>query len=259
MALSAPYDTADAILDAARMKMNDMIASPDGDILTNTQPFTQTAFNSSFRWLQRYLANKGHVRFKQEVILTGLPAVTSTDPSSQVSLDWVQYFDGTNYITPPDTPVLPPDLIQPLLLWERWSGTQFEFSSMGAQLDGLYGYPKVTRNARWEWREDALYMPGSTRIMDLRLRYAAYIPDLVTVGTNLWYNQQVPIMRCMNSLGAHIAYQVAKARGDVDAASLLQEAMSEADLIFNTDVQMKQRTNVRRQPRSGRAHVGWGW
>jgi hypothetical protein len=251
--VTAPYDTFSTVLDYTRVRLNDAIQSLGGDVLTNDAPFTQTYCNMAFRWFQQYLANLGYIRVTQEVVLTGLPRVTTTsqDPAIQVWLNWSQYFDGANYFVPPDTPVLPQDFIRPLRVWERWTGFNQIFSPMDQILDGLPTLPKVQANRMWEWRGEALYMPGSTTVEDLRLRYAAFLPDITDAGTP-WYDQPIPIMRCVEPLANYVAYLVAQARGDAQAANFKTEAEAGANQVFNRDVQAKQRVNVRRRPRSGR-------
>lgn len=245
----APYDSVNTVLNTARVRLNDAIQSIGGDVLTNNQPFTQVIVNTAWRRLQEFLANLGFTRSKSETILTGLPVVASSDPASQVSLSWTNYNDGVNEWT---SPVLPQDLILPLKLWERQSGTNARFLPMGVALDGLPTDPKGGRNLLWEWRNDTIFMPGSQLVMDLRLRYAAYLPDFITTGGVLWYNQPVPVMRSLDAFSNYICAEMANARGDMDGATFEAKAEAAARLIFNREVQMKQRVNIRRQPRSGR-------
>jgi len=250
---NAPYDTAASILVTARAKCGDMIRSEGGDVLTNEQPFTQVYFRNSYRWLQRQLSDLGFSRFKKTVVIPALPPTVNLDISSEQLLSWTGFFDGTAQQT---TPVLPQDLIQPIYCWERITGNNFYFVPMDLQIDGITDTYKQELNRQWAWENDNLVLPGATMPTDLQIKYAAFLPDLVTVGTNLWYNQQVPIMRCQNSLAAHIAWQVCDIRGDANADKLLVEATDEAAKIMNVQVQATERVNVRRQPVSGRSHRG---
>jgi hypothetical protein len=128
---------------------------------------------------------------------------------------------------------------------------------MANMLDGLPSCTKSTYNRMWEWRQDAIFIPGSTQVMDLRLRYAAFLPDIITSGEVQWYNQPIPIMRCLDPLADYLCYEIAGARGDQNAEAFKSKAEEETKQVFNRDVQAKQRVNVRRQPRSGRSHGGW--
>lgn len=246
--LSAPYDSVDSILNLTRVRINDAIQSLGGDILTDIQPFTQEMANAGWRTLQEYLANLGYTRSKQEIILTGIPPVTNYDPATQVALTWSNYFNGTGYDIPPTAPVLPQNMILPLRLWERFSSGNGIFIPMGQAMDGLPTGPKLPCNGCWEWREDGIYMPGATVSTDIRMRYLAYLPDFATQGDVLWYNQPVPIMRCKNALAYYIAAEAALPRADLDAEAFTQKGDVAARLIFNREVQQKQRTTATRRP-----------
>ncbi|MGH9343303.1 MAG: hypothetical protein ACRD3Y_03105 [Bryobacteraceae bacterium] len=244
---SAPYDTVSTVLDAARVRLNDAIASLGGDVLTNTQPFTQTIVLLAWRRLQEFLADLGIVRLTREAILTALPPVASLDPAIQAFLNWTNYFDGVNYWK---VPLLPQDLLLPLRLWERLSGQNASFAPMDNWLDGLPAWSKTASNRIWEWREDSIYLPGASQTTDLRLRYAAYLPDFVTTPETEWYEQPVPIARVLDPLAYFICSEAANARGDVDGAVFDQKAEAAARRVFNREVRMKQRVNIRRIPRS---------
>lgn len=244
-----PYDPLNTVLNAARVRLNDAIQSLGGDVLTNNQPFTQVMANIAWRRLQETLADLGYSRLRREAILTNCPVVASIDPASQVSVSWASYFDGVSYYS---APVLPQDLILPLRLWERPSGQNAEFAPMQNWLDGLPTRPKLGRNFVWEWREDAIYMPGALTVMDLRIRYAAYLPDFATVGETEWYDQPVSILRSLDPFAYYICSEAANARGDLDGSQFDAKAEATAKLIFNREVGMKERVNLRRIPRSGR-------
>src|ERR1700674_322019 len=111
-----PLDSLESAVNAARVRLNDAIASIGGDILTDNQPFTLQYINNAWRRFQELLVNFGVTWLKPETIFLAVAAVTSADPGSQVYISWVNYFDGTNSDA---APVLPQNLIAPLLLWER--------------------------------------------------------------------------------------------------------------------------------------------
>lgn len=252
--VTAPqYDTVNTVLNAARVRLNDAIESIGGDILTNTAAFTQTLVTIAWRKLQEYLANKGYAQLIGDEILVGCPVVGSVDPAAKTWVDWTYYFDGTNYWQPPYGPVLPPNFISPLKIWERPTGQNAAFGEpMELWIDGLPSVQKVGWNHIWEWRNDKLYMPGSIYSMDLRLRYVSYLPDFITTAETAWYNQPCPITRCLDSFAYYICAEMSAARGDTDAANFKGLAEEAAGIIFNRDIKMRQRTNIRRQSRSGR-------
>lgn len=263
---TAPYDSLESCLNLARTRLNDAIQSISGDILTDVQPFTATMVNAAWRKLQAYLANLGHSRFKQTFIATAFPAVASSDPASQTLWSWEWFFDGVSYYSSPVIDVLPSDFILPLRMWERQTGSNQIFQPMQMAPDGLPQGYKIPWNRCFEWREDAIYMPGSTSSMDFRVEYAAFLPDF-TVTSNVLGNStttpaittstmQVPIMRSQSALANYIAAECAKGRDDVDVPSLIAEAEADAKLIWNTEVKLKQRTPVSRRPYSGRGSSG---
>lgn len=255
-----PYDSVLTVLTAAQVRLNDAIQGLNvSDSATSTnQPYVQVACNTAWRSMQDFLRNLGADKFTPEVILFGLPPVTSVDPASQVWLDWTSYFDGNSYWTPPNTPVLPAGFEYPLKLWERPSGQNCSFGyPMLLYIDGLPTCSKVMANRYWEWRQDAIYMPGSQRTMDLRIRYRGFYPDFVTTGPTQWYQQPVPIVNCLDALSNYMASEISDARGDADGATFLARGQEAARILFNRDVQRKQRSNISRIPRSAGAHSGY--
>lgn len=254
----APYDVLDTILNTARVRMNDAIQQLGGDILQDSQPFTQQMANSAWRRLQQYLANLGYTRLTDEVIISALPICPNPDPAAQCWLDWTGFYDGTqiwnNY-------ALPAKCSFPLKLWDRVSGIN---AGWGAPLenvmDGLPARYKYSRNAIFEFRNDKIYIPGTATPVDLRVRFAQFFPDFVTQGETQWYQQKVPIMGCLDSLADYICVEASDGRDDVDSQTFKTRAEAEAKLIFNRDVRLKNRSNVRRQPRSGPRHgLGLGY
>lgn len=246
--LTAPYPNLSDILNLVRVRVNDAIQSLGGEIITDVQPFTQIMANAGWHTLQEFLANLGYTRSKQEVILSGIPAVTSFDPSVQASLAWNGYFNGTGYQIPPDAPALPQDMILPLRLWERCTSGNGFFFPMTQVLDGLPDGPKLPANGCWDWREDAIYLPGATLVTDIRMRYAGYLPDFTDQGDTSWYDLPVPIMRCENALAYYIAAEASGPRADLDAGTFRQMGDDAARKIFNKEVQQKQRTTATRRP-----------
>ena len=246
-----PYDTLDSVLNSARVRMDDAIQSIGGDILTDEQPFTQEMSNDGWRRMQSFLANLGYSRLKKPLLLTGMPVVANLDPAIWCSLDWQYYFDGVSYWAPPVITVLPSDLILPLRVSERVTGSQSNWSPMAMAKDQLPAIKKTVYNGWWLWENDTLYLPGSIYPMDLRFEYAAFLPDFVTAGTVQWYQQPVPIMRCKNALSYYICAEAAGARNDMDADPFILKAEQEARLIFNQEVSQKQRVPTQRRPYSG--------
>lgn len=169
-----PYDPLESVLNTSRVRLNDAIQSLAGQILTDIGVFTPAVVNAAWRRLQELLANFGFARLKQEIIFPAVPATTNLDVGSQVWLDWTGYFDGTSEQS---APALPSDFISPLLLWERVTGSAGNYPDVDRVENGLPTAPKQTMNKLWEWRDERIYMPGATGTTDLRVRYAALLPD----------------------------------------------------------------------------------
>ena len=222
---TAPYDPISAMTSAARARLNDMIESQNGDVLTDDQPFTLQMVNNAWRRFQRKLADAGYVSLEKETILP-LPGMTSADPGVFMWISWTRCFDGT---TAQLSPVLPQDLIGPLKLWERATGSGAQFIEIDSILQGLDAVAKQDWNQQSEWRNDAIWMPGANPATDLRIRYAAYYADFTDIQANP--NQPVPIMQCLDPFSNYICSEMANSRADLDAATFDAKADEGATLI----------------------------
>lgn len=267
------YDPASTILNSARVRLNDRIrtlVAISGTILGETDPLTNQAFNNGYRRFQDALVDEGSERFSDQVVISSVPIVGSSDPASQCSLSWFGTFDGAfNWAAP----ALPNNLILPLWMSERPSGSNSPFPSpnrpnMTCALDGLPMYPKQNRNGCWEWRNDAIFFPGATTTVDFFIRYRAYLPDIVDSGTTRWYQQQVPIMRCQDPLAWWICAEFAAARAadgtpqmQVVQAQCESKAMEATKVWVNREALKNQRLDVRRIPYGGgnQSNGGSGW
>ena len=220
---TAPYDSVEAALQMARVRVNDAIVSIGGEVLTDPAPFTQVSVNAAWRRLQAALAGLGAARMKSEGILYGLPAIALlppavvADPATVCWINWSQYFDGQNYF---NQPVLPPDMIQPIDVRERPSAsspiTGLNFMKMDEYLREFPRQPKQYRNWFWQWRDDTLVLPGATTPTDILIRYAAWLPDFIEHDGHSWTDNQIPIPRALNALSLYIASEVSGPRGDMD-------------------------------------------
>jgi hypothetical protein len=226
---SAPYDIIETILNAARVRLNDAIQSLRGDILTDDAPFTTQAVNNAWRRFQRRLASLGYQGLETEAaIFSALPVVSGTDPATQVSLSWSGYFNGA---TTDDTIALPQIFMAPLELWERPNGSAGNFNRMDLILNGLPMVQKHDWNQIWEWRADAIWMAGALALTDLRIRFQRYFADFTDISAEGGSSQVVPIMECLDPFSLYVAYEMAGAREDMDATTLLSMADQAAALI----------------------------
>jgi hypothetical protein len=258
---SAPYPLVNDALNLARTRINDAIQSIGGEMLTNSQPFTQVMTNGAWLKMQKFMASMGYSRVRKRTVLTGLPIAGSQDPASECILNWSWFFDGVSYWLPPDTPVLPPDLIAPLKLKERQSsGYQAVltagytgFRPMGLSSTGENSNArKVCFNGWFDWRNDEIVLPGTTMSVDLELYYSVALPDFNTVGQVQWFDQPLPVIQGKSALAYWICHEFAPGRGDADGDSWLTKAQQDCRELLNTsDVPLRQRHNVSRRSYGG--------
>ncbi len=233
-----------------------------GKMLDFTDSFMQQATNNAWRMMQDCLADLGYSELLNRAIIGSLPVVATVDPEVQVWLAQRGYFDGVQLWT---NPALPTDFTHPLYVSERPSGQNAYGWRMEKMVDGITPQAKSVLNRQWEWRQNAIWMPGALQVNDLIIRYVAYLADFIDVSTSRWYQQPLPIFRGSRALGWFIASAIenASVNGDHDlAAAYSQQGESACGTIMNRDVKSDQRVNLRRQSRSGRLeggnYTGWG-
>jgi hypothetical protein len=250
----APYEVLDdgnggGALALARARLNDMIQSVGGDILKVSQPFSRTYCNGGWRRLQHFLANLGYARLVDEIIISSVPICLNSDPASQCWIDWTGFYDGTQIWS---DYALPQRCSFVLKIWDRVSGYNAGWGEpLIESMDGLPAAFKYPRNGRFDYRNDKYYFPGTTIPVDMRFRFGQYLPNFTTQGSTQWYQQPVPIVGATDALADFICVEACDGRDDVDSSTFKSRAEAEAKLIFNRDVRLKNRSNVRRRPRSG--------
>src|SRR5258705_6137873 len=95
-------------------------STPGEGIITTddatVSPQTLPALNSAIRWVYRKLRNVGDPRLIRDNVQVALPANGATGPTIQTYLAFTGYFDG---LTLQVSPILPSDMLFPLVLWEQ--------------------------------------------------------------------------------------------------------------------------------------------
>lgn len=246
--VTSAYVTVESATNLIRAIINDMLLSTAGEIFTDNANFAFPLLNDSLEWFQNEVNNHGITTFEKETFLTGItPAVfnPANDPGQQVNISDTGYFDGTNNNATPQVPV---DLLVPLRLWERQTGSSDNWSPMAQRPDGLPSQTPSDRFSIWEWRQDGLYMPGATQTNDLRLRYTGSHALLATVNDTLLFRGAV----------GPIAYKTAavflSSKNPDAAKAAAAEAIMRVSQLSTRSARMKQReVNSRRSYGSPRS------
>jgi hypothetical protein len=227
------YNTAGQITALVRSLLNDAA----GNLFTDAVLLPYV--NSAYRKAQRALANIQSGSFLTDDVLLVVTAVTQVDPSAQVSI--------TDATAPPNQ--LPPDLLVPVKLWERASGSSDAFMEMTdlTDHDGLPSGAQAPTLNYWEWRADGLYFLGATQDTQIRLRYQKSYPDLSDATSPVLIRQAQEVLAYAAAAMAGVARGAPQAeRWDAAAADALE------DLIIRA-TQREQQTGRRRRPFSSRA------
>src|SRR5579862_6217801 len=161
------YPTLSEIMLLARSYVNDTqpgaTGTPgEGRTLTDTAPFTVPFINSAVRKLQRELENNGVGTFTVDGWIMQPTAFPNIDPGTSGFISYTGYFDGTNLNA---IPALPPDLLIPLELWERPTGSTLAFQRMTNQAT----LPSWTQSGYlrcWNWTQDQINIVGATQQQD---------------------------------------------------------------------------------------------
>jgi hypothetical protein len=195
--------------------------------------------NSAYRKLQRALGNGGGGGFIQDDVLLVVAAVPAADASLQVSIS-----DAT---AAPNQ--LPTDLLVPLKLWERASGSSDDFSEM-VDLTRHGGLPSRLQDVSlnvWEWRADGLYFLGATQDVQIRLRYAKAYPDLTDATS------AVLIRNAQEAIAYATAALAGWARGSPLAEKWDGAASDAIEDLVVAAVRREQQSSHRRRPFSARS------
>jgi hypothetical protein len=226
----APFTYVEDCLVAARVITNDAAQSIAGDILADTQPFTLPMADLAHKTLRKMLTKAGVTSYSAYNYCIGLTPVQTTDPGFQVQLTYSGYYDGVNQNA---SPTLPGDLIEPLELWERQTGTENVWRPMKPAADSISSRAQNANFSIWDWETSILYLPGATQSNDLKMKYLQATPRLTST------TQQIPIPDCDMAMGALIAELAAVPRGAEAVAYFHSRAESEV-ILLATPQQIKE-------------------
>jgi hypothetical protein len=195
--------------------------------------------NSAYRKVQRALSNIGSPGFVNDETLLVVPAVAGIDSALQVSI--------TDATPPPNQ--LPSNLIVPLKLWERISGSTQDFQEM-TDLTNKGGLPSRAQGqilSVWEWRTDGLFFVGALQNTQIRLRYrAAFIP--LSDGSS-----SILIRDSEDAIAYMAAAMAGGSRGSPMATQWDTVGQDHLNDLVTAAVHQNQRAGTRRRPYSSRS------
>jgi len=258
--LAGMQDTSLAtICDLVRSLINDTQAgingiSGEGQIFTNSpqiSPFVQPFLNSAIRALYRELRNVGDpTLIYDNYIISGITPVNGAnglampDPATQVFISQNGYFDGTE-IWP--NLILPSNMLSLEKVWERQTGTNNTFVQMRQPQGGLGSRPQQPSLIEWEFRNNQLWMVGSTQTNDLRLRYWGTLPTFYSATLD-FASTYVPIYDCTDALAYKVAVMYSRMLGTPGLPDLIGEAKEQMHQLKNAVVKRMQTIDFHRHP-----------
>lgn len=239
------YGTVEGVNNLARALVNDMLMSTAGEILTDGAPFTFPMLNMAADYFTRKLASNGVKTFVKETVLTPVTACNfpnlglgGADPGQQVNISDAGYFDGSNQNYPPN---LPSDMLEPVDLWERTTGSLETWRAMKECTDGLPSVMQGERQGFWEWRTEMIWMPGATQTNDLKLRYVGSSTQFATP------QDTVLIRGAQSAMANYLAAVFVNTRNPTAAASFSAAGDDFTDMIIRENTHALQRVTVTRK------------
>lgn len=245
------WNTTD-VLNFARVLSNDAQGGLQGQDLADTQPYTWPLLNLCYGKLANWLEDTNvESATYAEAIITLPPTLGCNDPEAQSHLDYGGYTDanGETY----DTPTLPPDILQPLMLWQRPCGQNAPFREMRQFLGGLEGPGAVYPGAlgglygTWEFRQNGIYFMGaSSQLTEIRIRYIPSFPELVQPAAGE-APPQIYFGRAGEALAYMVAAEFAEIRNAKNAPSLRAKANEQLQIIANKSAKRENNSQTRRR------------
>ena len=212
------YPSLQSIADLFRSGINDTANNTTGQgtgsgntaglIMPNSNPDLLVFIDSAIQELFSDLRNVGDPELiLDNYIVFGIPPLTAPNPSVQVSLGYMGYFNGFSWDA---TKVLPISVSKMLAMWERQSNTNDSFYPMSPAPFGLPGVQQGNRMGLWEMRQGQIWMPGCLQTVDLRLRARITYPEYLNPTTINFTTTYVPILDSKNAIVAKMMILYAK-------------------------------------------------
>ncbi len=195
-ASNAAYPSLQGIMDLCRALLNQTTTGTGANTQSWVLPFLNSAIQDTFSDLRVVGAPR---LIRDNVILSSLPLRNPPNATgSQQFLSFTGFFDGVQMH--PNL-LLPADMMNPERIWQRQSGTGYEFIPL-SERESLNSKPYSYGLGHWEWRDDKIWFSGSTTTaFDMRLRYTATYPEFL--GSSLDFTTTfVPILGSLNAVAA---------------------------------------------------------
>jgi hypothetical protein len=253
------YPSLEEIANYVRALINDSQAGAtgtpgEGQIFTDNpaiSPFVQPMINASIREVYRELRNIGApTLIRDNVIVSGLTPINGpnglgqADPAVQVFLSYGGYFDGQ---TINSALLLPGDMLFPVRVWERQTDSNNTFTPMHQPQFGLPSRPQASAFGEWEWREDKVWMIGSTQIRDLRFRYYCSLPQFFSATLD-FASTFVPVLDSGDAIALKTATKYARMLGSPGLPDLIGEAKEQMFQLKNQYTRRAQSVDYHRVP-----------
>jgi hypothetical protein len=231
------YPSLNEVANLVRAQINDdkkgATGTPgEGQILTNTSTTLSILMNSAIRETFRECRISGDpVLIRDNFILFNLPPVNSPlgvgviNPAIQTSLQFVGFFDGLQFNA---DFALPSDFISPIEVWEREAGTQHDFREMRESTGPLRSRRQTREIGEWEFRGDAIWMPGSIELRDIRLRYFANFVSVAAPNID-FHHTFVPILDSAEAIADKIVVRYARRLASTESTAQLPDLISQAN------------------------------
>lgn len=227
----------------------------EGQILTNESVTLINLMNSGLRYIYRKIRIMGRpTLIRDNYLWEGLPPLNSgsgvgvPNQAVQVSIQNVGYFDGLGYHS---EFTLPTDMLYPLEMWQRTTGTN-SFAPLQQAQGPLAPTNQGVGLGQWEYRDDGIWMNGSVQTMDARLRYVVTFVALDNADVD-WDNTFIPITDCEEALADYIVYRYAERLASQGSAQvMLPQLKAQATSSINDLRQMnaRQRQHIDYQMKS---------
>lgn len=247
----------------ARVFVNDTLAGGAGITLTDSAPEALPLLNSSIAQLQRDLWNRSVPTMIRETVIPSLPPINSAlgagapNPAVWQTLGYAGFNDGQALDA---NILLPSDLLVPIKVWFRASGTNLPFGEMGEAANGLSSFYQGPTPGEWEWQGDQIALNGATQAIDLRLRYLGTVAFYAsTTPPAAFPSTFIPFRDCVQALAYRLSYDFCAARVQSGGANdLLANYQSCVDGMVQRQVRRMQHVRYEREP-YGSTGDTFGW